>query len=582
MSIGDRLCRYNQDTNRWQTFPSISGFEHDEPTCLAELNGDLWVATRAYERTKEMVIGWGMVAVKAEAPVLESLTLNRFLSKKQEWQTFNVPSVTDYDRIIDIELLGSRLWFLVKRHPVAQTWQERRTPNRKPYVISGYIDLKLPDSKPILLDDAPLPSPGIRQWSQRDIMDCVITGNVLWVRHQQDFWRKTADDKWQKLEFDSPLPESRQIRLFTVNGNTFASCVMQALRFEPQARKWSKWGIDRPWTVMHIMKDPGGIWWLSAAMDRVYLPKDSERNDEDRKPLQSGLFRSKDGSNWEVPSIAPWTWHQQDVEGKVRFLPIDQVKRTPRDPNLWGMTSAMLGLHPGDARRASQSKAGEGVSCVQSDGKRVWVGTFGEGVLCLENNRWRRLWPKSTDAITTGTYWVARAADDTVISMVLDGDSLWIATMAGLRRYRISEDVVEKVDNAALGLKTLTDIHPSEGVTWLAQMEPVVTKAAGRIWFSYGRTQKDAGIYYLQEDKKNWECAIPGTRARSFAGTGDVAWIGTNEGLLRYNTKTGEKKLFTTYDGLVGNYILSVAVDNRFIWVGTWDGISRLDQTLFF
>jgi len=53
---------------------------HDKES-QSSTNGDLWVATRAYERTKKMVIGWGMQPIEGEAPVLESLTLNRFLSK---------------------------------------------------------------------------------------------------------------------------------------------------------------------------------------------------------------------------------------------------------------------------------------------------------------------------------------------------------------------------------------------------------------------------------------------------------------------------------------------------------------------
>jgi len=109
----------------------------------------------------------------------------------------------------------------------------------------------------------------------------------------------------------------------------------------------------------------------------------------------------------------------------------------------------------------------------------------------------------------------------------------------------------------------------------------VVAKAAGRIWFSppWGRT--GTGIYCLGEGRQDWKCEIPDTSGRCFAESGDLVWIGTREGLLRYNTKTARQKLFTTRDGLAANHVTSVGVDDRFIWAGTVSGVSRLDKAAF-
>jgi ligand-binding sensor domain-containing protein len=166
--------------------------------------------------------------------------------------------------------------------------------------------------------------------------------------------------------------------------------------------------------------------------------------------------------------------------------------------------------------------------------------------------------------------------------MALDGDSLWIAGIAGLRRYHIPEDKVEKIDNAAIGLlKESTEIDPSGNGTGLAEIGPVVAEVAGQVWFSHGRTQKDAGIFRLRKDGQGWECVIPDTSARCIVEDGDVAWTGTDKGLIRYNTKTGENSLFTAQDGLLSSYVRSLAVDERHIWVGTIYGISMLDRALF-
>ena len=109
----------------------------------------------------------------------------------------------------------------------------------------------------------------------------------------------------------------------------------------------------------------------------------------------------------------------------------------------------------------------------------------------------------------------------------------------------------------------------------------MVAKAARRIWFSPPWDQTGVGVYCLGEDRQDWKCEIPDTSGRCFAGSGDLVWIGTRERLLHYNTKTDRQKLFTTRDGLAASNVTSVAVDDRFIWVGTISGISRLDKAAF-
>jgi ligand-binding sensor domain-containing protein len=69
------------------------------------------------------------------------------------------------------------------------------------------------------------------------------------------------------------------------------------------------------------------------------------------------------------------------------------------------------------------------------------------------------------------------------------------------------------------------------------------------------------------------------TVVRSLAFEGDVLWVGTHNGLLRYDTVHEEQKVYTTKDGLLSNIIHSVVVDpkgNK--WVGTYGGgLNRFD-----
>jgi hypothetical protein len=578
VGIGGKLCRYDRATGRWNTRESISGAKHDEPTCLAVLDGDLWVATRAYAKMKKMVVGWGMMPIEAESPSLTGLTLNRFLPETERWQTYHIPAATDFDRVVAVARHENRVWFLLQRNAIAQSYEQLRQATKR-HLVAGYVDVESPASEAVLSDQSPMPSTWDDRWRGGKPVELVVTGDAVWVRRLFGLWRRTAEDSWQELELEGALPDVRQLRLFTIDGSTIVSCASRALRFEPQSSQWVPWTIDPPWRVCHVSKDPSGTWWVSAAMGRIELPADSERSDADRQPLQSGLFRSSDGAAWDVPSVAPWTWHQADVEGEVHFLPVETVKQTPRDLDLWGRSSAE-GPRLG-ARRAAQAKSGDGVSRVQSDGEQVWVGTFGEGVFCLEENRWRRLWPKSDPAAQRASYFVSRAPEDTVVSMVLDGDSLWIATMANLRRYRISDGTLERLDSRAVGIEPAAEsLHMSEPGN-LLDYGPTLAKAAGRVWFSPGAAQEKAAAYSLQEGSPEWKCAVADVRGCCFAGSGDFLWMGTQEGLLRYNTRTEQFRKLTTQDGLVANQIRSLALDGRFLWVGTASGISRVERAVF-
>ncbi|MFQ5597035.1 MAG: two-component regulator propeller domain-containing protein [Nitrospiria bacterium] len=67
---------------------------------------------------------------------------------------------------------------------------------------------------------------------------------------------------------------------------------------------------------------------------------------------------------------------------------------------------------------------------------------------------------------------------------------------------------------------------------------------------------------------------------RALAFEGDVLWVGTSNGLLRYDLSTEEQQVYTTKDGLLSNMIHSITVGpNRVKWVGTYGGgLSRFDD----
>ncbi|MDR2579024.1 MAG: hypothetical protein LBC70_09525 [Chitinispirillales bacterium] len=69
------------------------------------------------------------------------------------------------------------------------------------------------------------------------------------------------------------------------------------------------------------------------------------------------------------------------------------------------------------------------------------------------------------------------------------------------------------------------------------------------------------------------------TNVTSLAVLGDVLWLGTSTGILRYDLGKGEKKWIDESVGLPSNDVISVALDrkNGHLWIVTDVGVSQLD-----
>ena len=66
-------------------------------------------------------------------------------------------------------------------------------------------------------------------------------------------------------------------------------------------------------------------------------------------------------------------------------------------------------------------------------------------------------------------------------------------------------------------------------------------------------------------------------RVLSLAVDSRYLWVGTDRGLSRYDKAQGRWNNFTVKDGLAHNHVLSIALDDLQVWIGTRDGVSRYE-----
>ena len=86
------------------------------------------------------------------------------------------------------------------------------------------------------------------------------------------------------------------------------------------------------------------------------------------------------------------------------------------------------------------------------------------------------------------------------------------------------------------------------------------------------------GLKQLNKQTGDTTKLISGLLIRDVLVMGDDVWICTSgDGLVRYKYKTGETERFTAQMGLPSNFINSIIYANDYLWLGTENGLCRFD-----
>ena len=171
-----------------------------------------------------------------------------------------------------------------------------------------------------------------------------------------------------------------------------------------------------------------------------------------------------------------------------------------------------------------------------------------------------------------------RIVEEPVNALATDDKYLWIATAQGVTRF----------DKSA----HWTDLHEAEN--GLADAFVKVADVEGRtLWVG---TDKGVSRYNtLSDDPNAWETfrraddvdtmllsqeyanSLIDNRVTSIAVGDRYVWVGTERGISRYDMK---KEVWVTYakqEGLHHNKVSSICIDGDWVWFGTEGGVSRLN-----
>ncbi len=167
-----------------------------------------------------------------------------------------------------------------------------------------------------------------------------------------------------------------------------------------------------------------------------------------------------------------------------------------------------------------------------------------------------------------------------------DGDWTYYRSVDGPVSNYVSKVVITPDDNVWFGTDSGITIYDGENWEHIVQdnrdanrVSDMAVDNSGNVW-----TATDAGIYvYPYDDTDNptiytmdnapfpsnyLYCVDPGPDGSS--------WVGTSDGV-----KSLINGVWTTYNssnGLVSDYVASVATDGLSVWCGSYSGVSRLDR----
>jgi signal transduction histidine kinase/ligand-binding sensor domain-containing protein len=346
-------------------------------------------------------------------------------------------------------------------------------------------------------------------------------------------------------------------------------------RFDPNTGIFTHYRHDPadPSSITHnkitvLVQDRDGVLWIGThgGLDR-FDPKTNtfyhyRHNDEDPNSLSCDQVRSiyedRQGTIW-VGTGSPFLNDDSGPEdGGLNRLD----KKTGR------FTRYLH--HPGDPHSLINNKV---CGMLEDSHGTFWVGTAGDGLHTMDriNGVFERHPYEPAHPHRLSRPPLAPIVFDHIRFIAEDVEGyIWIGTvLAGMNRY---DPHTKRVTHFEPGQNS-SDI--TDNTSWSE-----FTSREGVMWIG----SWNGNIYHMDPQQKNISHTYVGSSANSFLEEdSNMIWIGTNQGVIRTNRKTGLSKQFTK-DEMSPRSLSNDTVNNIYedyrgdIWVGTLSGLNRYNK----
>ena len=166
------------------------------------------------------------------------------------------------------------------------------------------------------------------------------------------------------------------------------------------------------------------------------------------------------------------------------------------------------------------------------------------------------------------------------VGVIVIGAIVAVAYSFGTRADRSAAVPNPSVVASASASAASVRLPPADVVkTTAAAAEPTVQAPAGHPPVADGGAPPTQGKVVVDPKAKFVHFRVGNRNVKDILTEGSVVWVGTSGGVIRYDTKTDQYKLFDTRSGLLSNGVFHVSrLDGKLV-VGTYGGgLSLLDE----
>jgi ligand-binding sensor domain-containing protein/signal transduction histidine kinase len=335
-----------------------------------------------------------------------------------------------------------------------------------------------------------------------------------------------------------------------------------------------------------ILEDRNGALWIAThGLGLLKFDREQEKfirymniaADPESLPQSKmdALLADRDGNIWVAPGRLPPALLVTKLPqfNKLPKIPGSTIEPfvgalfEDREGVLWiGTPEALVRRDKNGAiteyRTGGREVGADVVSIREDRSGNLWVGTYGHGLHRFD----RRTGKFKTYRHNPGDPY--SLGNDIVTRLLVDHNgTLWAGTDDGLNRF---DAVTEHF--------TTYKLEPQSGVPYIELVED----RQGKIWIgteSSGLRHFDpaTGQFAEYEHDENVPGTLSDNRVNSvhFDRSGTM-WVGTQNGLDKFNPETGSFSAFTQRDGLPGNAVGCILEDkNGNLWMSTNNGVAR-------
>ena len=591
------VSRYDKAERQWNNFTIKNGLANNDVSAIALDGEEVWIGTsggisRYHTRTEKWTRYMphdGLADRNVTCIVVDSRFvwfgtpkgLSRYDKETNSWTRKREADGLAGDKVKKITVDGEYLWVAtetgVSRYDkLTDSWSnyDKDTGLVDDHVSAIAADEDLvwfgTENKGVSLYDV-RNSEFVRTYTKRDwlasdqIRALAVDGTSLWLGTADSGAQRyiLSVNAWRQYTIEEGLP-SNHITAIAADGNVvwFGTHEHGLVRYDLRREKWTRYG------EVQTLSD-NDVKSLLASSTKVWVG-------------------TRDGLNKYTIDNSSHDWRTISKADGLADNYITSVAE--RGDTLWVGTPQGLGVRGGEGKwrfyTTKDGLADNFVTCLAWDlfHRQLWVGTkAGLSTYNPSTDSWHTLSPASK-------------LPGQINDIHLSGEAIWIATPNGLVYYnRLTETSARLSKKDGLPGNWVNTISISSDSLWvgtrlgLVRLQDLSDSRDAQSRFSLAESQlvsrpSGSGPRFDKDvpfHVSHFRHPTARANVRVTANDGDGIWIGTPQGLARYNVTTDRWKTYTrenTSDKLAANNIAAISITETDVWIGTIDGVSRFDK----